>query len=81
MLNGKSYPLTGTCDGHTFNLVATIPDGDITFTGYVLDGVNLVGLLIPTDVTKNPKTAFTATHRVKVKELEGPVDPVLAKPK
>ena len=65
LLEGKNYPVTGTYDGHNIKLVATLPDGDATFAGYVLDGANMVGQLLPTAKSLGDSSAFTATHRGK----------------
>lgn len=64
---GKSYPLAGSYDGHNIQLVATLPDGDVSFTGYVLNGADMVGLLVPKSKGADAETAFTAEHRTKDK--------------
>jgi hypothetical protein len=59
----KKVPLTGTFDGRLFKFVAKDGTKDYTFTGYVENYSDIVGMLTEGE----RKTAFTAEHRKKEK--------------
>lgn len=63
----QQYPMTGSYDGHSVTLVATLPDGEVDFAGYVLSGADMVGTLDPKAPSLGAQTAFTAEHRAKSK--------------
>jgi hypothetical protein len=57
---GKKYTLDGTYDGHLIKLVAKMPQGNVTFSGYVENASDMVGLI---DFGSGKSVAFTAEHR------------------
>ncbi|MGH7727739.1 MAG: hypothetical protein ACREM2_02945, partial [Vulcanimicrobiaceae bacterium] len=61
-VGGKKYPLTGTYDGRLIRFVAQEPALAVTFSGYVDEATDMVGMADfgPTDADA---PAFTAEHR------------------
>ena len=62
----KKYPLTGTFDGRLFKFSASGADQQFTFTGYVENYSDIVGLASD---GKND-LPFTAQHRKREKLLQ-----------
>jgi hypothetical protein len=62
----KNVPLTGTFDGRLFKFTATDGDKQYTFSGYVENYTDIVGM----ETDGKTETAFTAEHRKKAKALE-----------
>ncbi len=59
-------PITGTYDGHLIQISAPMQGGTVTFTGYVEDMGDMVGMQHLTD--GDAGIAFTAEHRKKEKD-------------
>lgn len=62
----KKLPLTGTFDGRLFKFTATLKENQYTFTGYVENYSDIVGMVSD---GKND-LPFTAQHRKKEKFLQ-----------
>jgi hypothetical protein len=58
---GKKFPMDGTYDGRLIKMVAKLPQGNVTLSGYVENATDMVGLIDFND-GKTP-IAFTAEHR------------------
>ena len=57
---GKPYPLDGTYDGRLIRMVVKMTSGSVTFSGYVENASDMVGLI---DFGSGKTVAFTAEHR------------------
>ncbi len=64
-----SYPVDGTYDGHLIKVVAKVPAGDVTLSGYVESAADMVGL-VDYGAGKGTPVAFTAEHRSHPKGLQ-----------
>jgi len=62
----KKIPITGTFDGRLFKLTATNAGTQFTFSGYVENYSDMVGLQNDGKL----ETAFTAEHRKKLKAID-----------
>jgi len=62
----KKLPITGTFDGRLFKFTATLKENEYTFTGYVENYSDIVGMISD---GKND-LPFTAQHRAKSKLLQ-----------
>lgn len=62
----KKLPITGTFDGRLFKLTATLKENEYTFTGYVENYSDIVGMVSD---GKND-LPFTAQHRKKANFLQ-----------
>ncbi len=58
---GKRFSMDGTYDGRLIKMVAKLPQGNVTLSGYVENASDMVGLIDFND-GKTP-IAFTAEHR------------------
>jgi len=61
-IGSKEYPFEGTYDGRLIRMLVKMPQGDVTMSGYVEGGSDMVGIV---DLTNGhtAATAFTAEHR------------------